>query len=131
MALYLDGGVDSTPISGHFLAYNRHDRVAHAFYGADLVLSKTRLEKPTILQAAELCRVNPTYVHWAIKRQAERAEIEAGHMPLVPAAPVHADGNGNGTASVVPDVGIDDALKHIATLVGADRMLAAAIAAGH
>jgi hypothetical protein len=58
----------------------------------------------------------------------ERAEIEAGLIPLVPAAPGRA--NGNGTALVVPNLGIDDAeLVHIANLVGADRMLAAACAA--
>jgi hypothetical protein len=41
--------------------------------------------------------------------------------------------NGNGIVQpVMPDAGIDDAeLMHIANLVGADRWLAAAIAAGH
>jgi hypothetical protein len=52
-------------------------------------------------------------------------------IPLVPAAPVHTHGNG-AVQLVMPDVGIDDAqLMHIANLVGADRMLAAAIAAGN
>jgi hypothetical protein len=77
-----------------------------------------------------LARVNFTYVHYAVKRQAERAEIERGLIPLVPAG--SARSNGNGAVPVVPDVGIDDAqLRHIAALVGSDRMLAAAIAAGH
>ena len=89
-----------------------------------------RLDQPTRLQAAFLARVTPTYACWAEKRATERFEIEAGLIPLVPAAPVHT--NGNDLQLVMPDVGIDDAqLMHIANLVGADRMLAAAIAASH
>src|SRR5215469_11513871 len=72
----------AAPISGRYLAYNRHDRVAHAFFAGDLVLGKTRLVKPTVTQAAFLVGVNRAYVHWAIKRQAERPEIEAGPHPL-------------------------------------------------
>jgi hypothetical protein len=120
----------AAPISGRYLAHNRHDHIAHAFFAGDLVLRKTRLVQPTMTQAAFLAGVNRPYVHWALKRQAERAKIERGLIPLVPAAPMRA--NGNGTALVAPETGIDDAqLMHIATLVGTDRMLAAAIAAGH
>ncbi len=88
---------------------------------------------PTLVQAAILAGVNRTYAFWATKPQAQRAriEIEAGLVPLVPAAPARTNGNGT-VLPVVPDGGIDDAqLAHIASLVGVDRMLAAAIAAGH
>jgi len=52
-------------------------------------------------------------------------------IPLVPTAPARTNGNGT-LHPVVSDAGIDDAeLMHIANLVGADRWLAAAIAAGH
>ena len=90
-----------------------------------------RLDQPTRLQAAFLARVTPTYACWAEKRATERFEIEAGLIPLVPAASARTNSNG-AVQPVVPDVGIDDAqLMHIANLVGADRMLAAACAAGH
>jgi hypothetical protein len=122
-------------LSGRFLAHNRHSRVDRAFFAADLYFGAKRLTMPTLVQAALLAGVNRTYAFWATKPQAQRAraEIEAGLVPLVPAAPAPARANGNGTAlPVVPDVRIDDAqLMHIANLVGADRMLAAAIAAGH
>jgi hypothetical protein len=114
-------------LTGRFLAHNQGSRVVRAFLAADLHRGVKRLDKPTRLQAAFLARVNPTYALWAEKRMAQRFEIEAGFVPLMPPVPVHT----NGTTGV-PDVGIDDAqLTHIANLVGAERMLAAAIAAGH
>jgi len=120
-------------LTGRFLAHNRHSRVDRAFFAADLYFGAKRLAMPTLVQAAILAGVNRTYAFWATKPQAQRAraEIEAGLVPLVPAAPARTNGNGT-VQPVVPDVGIDDAqLMHIANLVGADRMLAAAIAAGH
>jgi hypothetical protein len=116
-------------LTGHFLARNQKSLIARAFFGADLHLGVKRLDKPTRRQAALLARVNSTYVWWAEQRMGERRQIEEGFIPLVPAV---ARTNGNGTAPpVVPDVSIDDAeLMHIANLVGPDRMLAAAIAAG-
>ncbi|MFZ2081271.1 MAG: hypothetical protein WAV38_32415 [Xanthobacteraceae bacterium] len=120
-------------LTGRFLAHNRHSRVDRAFFAADLFFGAKRLTMPTLVQAALLAGVNRTYAFWATKPQAQRTrtEIEAGLVPLVPAAP--ARNNGNGTVRpLVPDGGIDDAqLMHIASLVGVDRMLAAAIAAGH
>jgi hypothetical protein len=117
-------------ISGNFLARNRYDVVAHAFYACDLFTGAKRLVKPTMLQAAHLARVNVTYAWWAHKRQAERAVIEAGKIPLVP--PLLAKVNGTPLAPPVVNTGIDDAeLMHIAHRVGPDRMLAAAIAVSH
>ena len=129
-----DYTTNSAAISGNFLARNRHDAVAHAFLASDLFTGAKTLTKPTMLQAVHLARTNPTYAWWAFKRQAERGEIEAGLIPLVPAAPRHM--NGDGTAltvpPVVPDIN-DVELIHIAQRVGTDRMLAAAMAAevGH
>ena len=117
-------------ITGRYLAHNGESRVARAFYAADLHSGTKQLTKPTMVQAAYLARVSTTYAWWAEKRMEERWQIEAGLIPLVPAAPVRT--NGITVQPVVPDVGIDDAqLVHIANLVGVDRMLAAAIAAGH
>jgi len=125
------GAMPVSSLTGRFLAHNRRSRVDRAFLAADLYFGAKRLTMPTLVQAATLAGVNRTYAFWATKPQAQRprAEIEAGLMPLVPAAPART--NGNGTAvSIMP--GIDDAeLMHIANLVGPDRMLAAAIAAGH
>jgi hypothetical protein len=116
-------------LSGHYLARNRESPIVRAFIGADLHLGAKRPDKLTRLQSAYLARVSPTYVYWAEKRMDERAAIEAGSIPLVPPQLVRANG-----APLVPvlNTGIDDTeLMHIANLVGADRMLAAAIAAGH
>jgi len=113
----------ATPVSsltGRFLAHNQESRVVRAFFAANLHLGIKRLNMPTRLHA-----------WWAERRLEERKPIEAGFIPLVPAAPARTNGNG-AVQPVVPDVGIDDAqLRHIATLVGVDRMLAAAIAVGH
>jgi hypothetical protein len=119
-------------LSGQFLARTQASRVIRAFYAADLHSGAKRPAKLTMVQSAFLARISTTYAWWAEKRMAERAQIEAGLIPLVPAAPAaHTNGNG-ATLSVMPDAGIDDAeLMHIANLVGADRWLAAAIAAGH
>jgi hypothetical protein len=125
---YLNYGVDSTPITGRFLAHNHHNRVARAFTAADLHAGTKQLIKPTMVQAALLARVSAAYAWAAVKRQNQRAEIEAGLIPLVPASVVGPKTNGNGSALVVPGT-IDDAeLMHIAHVVGADRMLAAAVA---
>jgi hypothetical protein len=120
-------------LTGRFLAHNRHSRVDRAFFAADLYFGAKRLTMPTLVQAAILAGVNRTYAFWATKPQAQRAraEIEAGLVPLVPAGTARTNGN-SAVQPVVPDFGIDDTqLMHIANLVGADRMLAAAIAAGH
>jgi hypothetical protein len=70
-------------------------------------------------------------VHHAIRRAAQRGEIEAGLIPLVPAELVVPKTNGM-TLTPMSAPEIDDAeLFNIAQRVGPDRMLAAAVAAGH
>jgi hypothetical protein len=124
-------GVNSALIPGSYLACNKLGLIKRAFLAADLHLDVKHPTALTQIQAAMLARVNRTYVHYAVKRIAERAEIEAGLVPLVPAAPTHTNGNGT-VQPVAPDVGIADAtLVDIARVVGPDRMLAAAVAAGH
>jgi hypothetical protein len=83
-SVYLSNGVSSTPVSGRFLAHNQLSLVKKAFVGADLTTGRRPLVVPTVLQSAMLARVKPTYVHYALKRQDERAAIEAGLVPLVP-----------------------------------------------
>ncbi|MDA9424027.1 hypothetical protein [Bradyrhizobium sp. CCBAU 53380] len=78
--------VETRPIAGSYLSYNRHDAIGRAFLAADLHLGLRTLREPTIVQAAYLARVNRTYAFWAVKRFPNRAEIEAGLLPLVPPA---------------------------------------------
>ena len=118
-------GVNPTPISGNYLAHNHASTVIRAFIGADLV---SGVRTPVGLnqnQAAELARVSPVYVHWALKRGAERADIERGHTPLIPPhGEVNAPKTNGATAS-----GIDDAgLVQFVRSVGIDRVIHAAIA---
>jgi hypothetical protein len=113
-------GVNSASIPGSYLAYNQLSLIKRAFLAADLHLGAKHPTALTQLQSAMLARVNRTYVHWAVKRQAERAEIERGLFPLVPAAPVRA--NGNGTAH------IDQALFNIIATVGVEKALTIAAA---
>jgi hypothetical protein len=120
--------VPSMTVTGRYLAHNRLDLVRRAFLAADLHSGARRLVAPTVAQSAILAGVNRTYAHLAGQRQFERDAIEAGLIPLMPAC-ARATGNGHGTSLVVPDAGIDDLqLMQIASVVGADRMLAAAVA---
>lgn len=75
-------------VSGSTLAHNRFDLVGKAFLAADLHRGVRILHKPTMVQSALLARVNRTYAFWADRRYEQRAEIEAGLLPLMPAKPV-------------------------------------------
>jgi hypothetical protein len=120
-------GVNSTPISGLYLAHNHADPIKRAFIAADLVSGVKYLTAPTRTQAAALTRVNCSYVHWAVKRMAERAEIERGHIPLIPR---HGEVVVPKTNGATPTTnGIDDAgLVQFVRSVGIDRVIHAAIA---
>jgi hypothetical protein len=126
-------GFTPTLVSGRFLAHHRYDAIGSAFLALDLYIGAKQPADFTMRQAAWLARANETYAWHAFNRQAERAAIEAGYVPLVPAAPRARDGNNNGSlALVAPDSDIDDTqLAIIARIVGSDRMLAAAIEATH
>jgi hypothetical protein len=123
-------GVNPTPISGRYLAYNHAGPIKRAFIAADLHLGASFLTAPTQTQAAALARVNASYVCWAVRRQAERADIERGHTPLIPSHGEVVVPNMNGTApAAAPASGIDDAgLVQFVRSVGIDRVIHAAIA---
>jgi hypothetical protein len=116
-------------LSGRFLAHNRHNLAVRAFFGADLHLGAKRPDKLTRQQSAGLARVSSTYVWWAEKRMAERAAIEAGVIPLVPASPI-SKANGNGTIVPMSVTGQmpDPALIDFVRSVGVTRVLEAACA---
>jgi hypothetical protein len=118
----------AAPISGRYLAHNRFDRIGRAFIAADLYSGTMRFIKPTVTQAVFLAGVNRAYVHWAIKRQAERAEIEADLIPLVPAPALVPKANGSmllaSITGQLPDADLIDFVRS----VGVNRALEAAVA---
>jgi hypothetical protein len=85
-----------------------------------------------------LARVNFTYVHYAVKRQAERAEIERGLIPLVPPH-LGRKTNGHDRPTINAIKALQDTLRSIPILdselinfvrsVGVNRVLEAAVAA--
>jgi hypothetical protein len=120
MAEYQNGGSNATPISGRYVAHARASLIERAFHAADLVVGATTLQRPTVVQAAELWRVNRTYVAWAIKRWDNRGGIEAGLMALVPPRVL---------ALPAPRVAIDDVqIIDFVRNVGISRVLDAAVA---
>jgi hypothetical protein len=116
----------AVPISGRFLAHNRHNRVVRAFIAADLHAGTKRLIKPTLVQSALLAGVNRTYAHWADKRQAERAEIEAGLIPLVPAPVIGPKVNGNMLSAPLAEIEDSEVINFVRS-VGVNRVLEAAV----
>jgi hypothetical protein len=94
---------DVTAISGRYLAHNHLSTAARAFLASDLFMGGRQLVLPTMSQAALLARANVTYAWWAHKRIKERAEIEAGFVPLVP--PRIAKINGSETLPQVSKLG--------------------------
>jgi hypothetical protein len=121
-------GVNPTSISGRYLAYNKLSPIKRAFIAADLHLGTSFLTAPTQTQAAALARVNASYVCWALKRQAERTEIERGHTPLIPPHGEVVVPKTNGATPTTAS-GIDDAgLVQLVRSVGVNRVLNAAIA---
>jgi hypothetical protein len=121
MSEYQNGGGNATPITGRYIAHAKATLTQRAFHAADLVLGATRLQRPTVVQAAALWRVNRTYVHWAIRQQDGRGLIEVGTMPLVPRRVV--------LALPAPKPTIDDStLIDLVRNVGVARVLDAAVA---
>ena len=117
--------VSSTLIPGSYLARNKLGLIERAFIAADLHLGAKDLVSPTQIQSAALSRVNHNYVYWAVKRYAERADIERGLVPLIPPQGEPATPKTNGTTTS----GIDDSsLVQLVRSVGIDRVIHAAIA---
>jgi hypothetical protein len=61
-------------------------KAERAFAAADAYRGITPYQ-PTQIEVATHFGVSPSYLHWALKREAERAAILAGQLPLVPPAP--------------------------------------------
>lgn len=97
--------------------------VKRAYQAADLVNGAVHLTHPTIVQAAYLCRVNRTYVGWAMKRMNERTGIESGWVPLVPAQPKRKP-----NLPVVPVIYDDATVVDFVRKVGINRVINAACA---
>ena len=71
-------------VTGQGVAHVQKSLHERAFEAADLFNDTSLFVRPTIIQSAELWRVNRSYVGWALKRQKERELILAGTLPLVP-----------------------------------------------
>jgi hypothetical protein len=111
-------------LTGRYLAHCRYDPVGRAFLAADLHSGALQLTRPTMVQAAQLARINVTYAWWAAKRQTERGAIKAGLMPLVPAR--HSVTSGK--TVLLPPVEINDtALVDFIRGIGLERVLDAAV----
>ena len=109
-------------VTGQWCAHAKLSLAARAYLAADLHTGKAQLISPTVVQSARLARVNPTYVHWAIKRPNDRLLVESGAVPIVPPAmpkalpaPVSPQER---LASVVSEVGVNSTL---AMLVAFER----------
>jgi hypothetical protein len=100
------------PVSGQFLARNKHNHAERAFFGADLVTGRWCLFDPTVLQAAVLARVSPSSVRAALRQEeVNRYDIECGLLPL------QHPRNGNGhVKALAKSPTIDDAT--VADVVG-------------
>jgi hypothetical protein len=123
-------GVNSMPITGQYLDHTQKSRVERAFIAADLFVGAKHIINPTLVQSAYVASVNRTYAWWATKRQAERVEIEAGLIPLVP--PSHFAPKACSTVNTlpVPQIEIPDrALVEFVRAIGVGRVLDAAVLA--
>ena len=112
-------GAAPRPVTGRYLAHAKLSAAERAFIASDLVDGRLQLVKPTLTAAAHLARTNVTYVQAALKRQDERALIEAGvrplALPLQPALPAHKSAQEK-LADIVREVGsgmVLDLLAHI------------------
>jgi hypothetical protein len=110
-------------VTGQHIAHVQRTKHERAFLAADLHIGRFILVHPTILQSAAHWRVNPAYVHVALRKDTEERErILAGLDPMV-ASPMR-------TVSAPPVVVTDDELIGLAHRVGPDRWLAAGATAG-
>ena len=101
-------------VTGRFLAHNRLSRARRSFLSAELNLGVKQLVEPTLTQAAMLAGVSRASAFWAIRRMAERAEIEAGLLPLTP-------------PRSAPNKISDAEIAAVIRSAGLDRMLAVAV----
>jgi hypothetical protein len=76
-------GVATAPNTKWSLDHGTPTKVERAFAAADWASGRIPY-RPTIAEAAVRAGVSPTYACHALHRQAERAEIIAGRIPLIP-----------------------------------------------
>jgi hypothetical protein len=76
-------GVATAPNTKWSLDHGTPTKVERAFAAADWA-SGALPYRPTIAEAAVRAGVSPTYAWHALHRQAERVEIIAGRIPLIP-----------------------------------------------
>jgi hypothetical protein len=76
-------GIATMPNTKWSLDHGTPTKVERAFAAADWA-SGALPYRPTIAEAAVRAGVSPTYAWHALHRQAERAEIIAGRIPLIP-----------------------------------------------
>jgi hypothetical protein len=112
-------GAAPRPVTGRYLAHAKLSAAQRAFIASDLIDGRLQLVKPTLTAAAHLARSNTAYVQAALKRQDERALIEAGVRPLAlppqPALPTLRSAQAK-LADLVAEVGsgmVLDLLAHI------------------
>jgi hypothetical protein len=122
-------------VTGRFLAHNHLDMNGRSFLAAGLNMGLIRPDQLTLKQSALLARVNVTYAGYAAKRWEQRADIQAGLIPLVPGRVTNGNGNGNGYVAPVAMIeAIDDIsakLDAIGHAYGPDVLLAAAVRVEH
>ena len=107
-------------VTGQWCAHAKLSLAARAYLAAHLHTGKAQLISPTVVQSARLARVNPTYVHWAIKRPNDRLLVESGAVPIVPPAmpkalpaPTSPEAK---LADVVSEIGINGALLALSVI---------------
>src|SRR6516164_1996755 len=76
-------GIATVPNTKWSLDHGTPTKVERAFAAADWASGRIPY-RPTIAEAAVRAGVSPTYACHALHRQAERAEIIAGRIPLIP-----------------------------------------------
>ena len=123
----LNGVVLPRAVTGQYIARAQLSLVERAYAAADLHKGNVLLVQPTVLQSAALYRVNPTYVHCALKRPNDRKLVESGAvpftLPVVKALPAPVSPQQR-LADVVAEVGVTGTL-HMLAVLDKDGQLAA------
>jgi hypothetical protein len=113
----------ASPVTGAYLAHNHLSLIGRAFLAADLHRGALHIVDPLLTQCARVCGVNYTYAHAATKRQAERADILSGVVPLVPRMPIVKPTNGMALPASITGLIRDSDLIDLVRKVGPDRIL--------
>jgi hypothetical protein len=109
-------------ITGQWCAHAKLSLAARAYLAADLHTGKAQLISPTVVQSARLARVNPTYVHWAVKRPNDRLLVTSGAVPIMPPAMPKAlpapVGPLDRLADIVAELGVNGTLNALTVIEG-------------